>query len=91
MSDAARRMGFGDWFLAMMLVGMVGFAVGMSATHYPSEPKPDPAHAESVKISVEEARFMLECTQDWGLSGEECQAVLRGENPPAFDGTYCGC
>ena len=95
MSDAGemmkkrRCMDFGDRFLSAMLVGMVGFALGMSANHQP-EPV-DPASVESVKVSVEEARFMLECTQDWGLSGDECQAVLRGENPPAFDGSYCGC
>jgi len=81
-------MDMGDWFLATMCVGMVGFALGMQPE--PEQPKLDPASVQPAKISVEEARFMLECTQDWGLTGDECRAVLHGENPPVYDGET-GC
>ena len=81
-----RRMGLGDWFLVTMIAGLVGFALGMS----PQQPEPvDPASVQPAKISVEEARFMLECTQDWGLTGDECRTVLRGGDPPQYDGYGC--
>ena len=69
-----------------LLVGGALWVVG-----FEEQPEPvDPASVQPAKISVEEARFMLECTQDWGLTGDECRAVLHGENPPVYDGET-GC
>ncbi|GAG34442.1 unnamed protein product [marine sediment metagenome] len=76
----------GDRLLATMLagVGLAGFAFALGFY-----PRPEPEPVEPAKISVEEARYMLECTQDWGLSGDECRAVLHGKNPPQYDGYGC--
>lgn len=76
-----------DWLLATMLAGMVGFAFVVG--FYPQLEPADPVNAESVKIPVEEARFMLECTQDWGLTSDECRAVLYGGDAPVYDGYGC--
>jgi hypothetical protein len=68
----------------------LSLAVAIMAMLWPKPAPTPPALLESTKVPVEEARYMLECTQEWGLTADECRAVLHGEDPPRHDETS-GC
>jgi hypothetical protein len=75
-------------FKLFLTVAIVTGFLGM-ATLEP-KPAPMPPALFDSKVPVEEARYMLECTQEWGLTADECRAVLHGEDPPRHDETS-GC
>lgn len=68
--DALRPYMPPPWLLAFALpVLLTLLAIGVGRGVGPEE---DP----------ERARFMLECSYDWGLAPAECRALLRGDDPP---------
>ncbi len=36
------------------------------------------------------ARFMMECTHDWGFSASTCREILEGKDPPPAP-EFVGC